>query len=63
MRINEETIAAFNSAWTKYDKNATGMISVEDLNDFILDLSVEELKKLEENNSGEKNKNILFNFS
>ena len=61
MRINDDSILAFNNAWTKYDKKATGMIHTNDLKKVVLDLTVEELKRMDENNLDIK-ANILFNF-
>ena len=63
IRISNHCIDAFNKAWMKYDKSASGMISDKDLMDLVLDITVEELKLFGENkHSEDKNHNILFNF-
>lgn len=36
--IKEEHIIAFQNAWQRYDKNATGMIAVDDMDNLIIDL-------------------------
>ena len=44
IRINEDTIAAFTTAWSKYDRNATGMIEFKDIVNIVLDLCEQELR-------------------
>jgi len=44
MRINEETVEIYKKLWHKYDKKASGLIDVNDLNDLLLDLILDEVK-------------------
>ena len=62
IRINYETIAAFTDAWTRYDKNATGMIELKDLKNIVLDICVEELRMCEKCENPSSKQNRLFNF-
>ena len=44
MRINEEAIEIYKKTWLKYDKKASGLISVDDLKDLLLDLILDEVQ-------------------
>ena len=61
VRINEETIEAFQNAWIKFDPDATGMIKVEDLSDLVVELTFMEFEQLSSNTGNDK-VNLLFNF-
>ena len=59
MRINEQTIEAFKSAWMQYDMKATGLIHVDQLSQLITDLILKEIDGTLQDNEDE---NILFNL-
>ena len=42
IRINEETIEAFQKTWRKFDPDATGMIKIDDLMGLVVDLTAKE---------------------
>jgi hypothetical protein len=43
-KIQNETLVVFQSFWKKYDPNATGMISIEQIENLVLDFVDEEFK-------------------
>ena len=61
IRINEETIEAFQNAWIKFDPDATGFIKIEDLSDLVVELTAKEFESVANNIQNDKLE-ILFNF-
>ena len=61
-RVGEDSRLAFQKAWTKYDPDATGFISVDNLAELTLDLAQEEylLRKKPEFKT---KKYVMFNFT
>lgn len=43
-KIQNETLEVFQSFWKKYDPEATGMISIEQIENLVLDFVDEEFK-------------------
>lgn len=43
-KIQNETLEVFQSFWKKYDPKATGMISIEQIENLVLDFVDEEFK-------------------
>lgn len=43
-KIRNETLEAFKNYWKKYDPNATGMITIDQIENLVLDFVDEELK-------------------
>jgi len=62
MRVNEYTIEAFKTAWMLYDKQATGLILVEDFPNLIIDLILKEIEDLPNDFTDNDEENILFNL-
>ena len=61
IRINEDTIEAFQNAWKKFDGDATGMIKIEDLMGLVVELTAKEFEIKKKQNMDE-NSDLLFNF-
>jgi hypothetical protein len=63
MRCTPSTIESFTNVWTKYDPDASGLMSVDDLEKLILDLLEKELDKSKGGSRAKKEEeNILFNL-
>ena len=62
MRINEETIEIYKKMWLKYDTKASGLISVNDLKDLLLDLILDEVQQIEQIKATDTDEiNLMFN--
>jgi hypothetical protein len=44
MRITEQCLEIFVETWSKYDKDGTLLIEIDDLKELLTDLATEELK-------------------
>lgn len=60
IRVGEDALNAFQKHWLKYDPLATGLMSVENLESFIMDLVEDEIDKIAENN---KLTDVNFNLT
>ena len=61
LKINEDHIKAFQKAWQRYDENATGLISIHDMDNLLIDLCFKELWLIKDGQADE-GEDVLFNL-